>query len=359
MSKLESPVRARSSNSSKRADSPTKKRTSSPSKKRTSSPSKKRLDSPVKVRLAPEAKKSESSKSEKSKRGRSKSRSRKEKKEFNPDDLVVGLVIEPYESWDFGKPKDFKRPSNNKKNNKAATTIQRCMRGWWARILFKIKMMEFKIEHKDLLTKRALAKVKDKQKSKKEKVRRKMEEKQQKSLAKLSKDEEMRQEAQKLIQQLRNENKKLREKNQKVFDACKNLKEQNERLENTTTVAEGNIDTLNKHAKQIEETHKKLKIVEPRYKESVEQLAEAVELRRQFCLTERQMKLMYVKCVGGIVDLAEDKLKDRDLVDEIVGYVLETENVDNEEPVPQQITVEEPESDEDSLDGYSVHSYGS
>jgi len=360
MKKLEVPVKVHT-NSSKRKESPTKKRPPSPSKKRTNSPSKKRSDSPAKGRLPPSATDTQTSESkcEKSKRSRSKSRSRKVKKDFSPDTLVVGLVIESYESWDFGKPKTFQRPLENKKNKRAAIKIQRCMRGWWARLLLKIKMMEFRIEHKDLLTKRALAKVKDKHNSKKEKVRRKMQEKHQKSLTKLNKDEEMRQEAQKLIQQLRNENKKLREKNQKVYDACKNLKDQNGRLENTTTVAEGNIDTLNKHAKHIEETHEKLRIVEPRYRASVDQLSEAVELRRQFCMTERQMKLMYVKCVGAIVDLAEEKLKDRDLVDEIVGYVLETENVDNEEPVPQKITVQEPESDEDSVDGYSVHSYGS
>ena len=177
------------------------------------------------------------------------------------------------------------------------------------------------------------------------------------------KEQEATKEAQKLIQQLRAENKKLREKNQKIHEACQNLKHQNDRLENTTTVAEGNIDTLTKHAKQIKATHSKLKVVEPRYRASVEQLAEAVELRRQFCMTERQMKLMYVKCVGKIVDLAEDQLKDPDLLDDIVGYVLETEDVDHEEPLPQKVNVGGPgdndNGDESDYDEYSVASYGS
>ena len=224
-------------------------------------------------------------------------------------------------------------------------------------------MLQFKIENKDLLTKRALAKVKDKHKAKKEKVKRKMLEKHQRSLEKLTKEEQAAQEAQKIIQQLRAENKKLREKNQKIADAARNLMQQNARLENTTSVAEGNIDTLAKHAKHIKDTHEKLKIVEPRYKASVEQLAEGVELRRQFCMTERQMKLMYVKCVGAIVDLAEEELKDKDLLDEIVGYVLETEDVDHEEPLPEKVDLSDPQDeaddDDDSVDAYSVHSYGS
>ena len=342
--------------------------------------SNKRVDSPTKVRSSSESKKSSSSSSKESKRrsfspdkksrSRSKSRSRKEKKErkesgdeqLSLEQYAASLPMEAYDSWDFGKPKTFKRPKHTSKNNKAATTINRWMRGWWARLQYKIMLLQFKFEHKDLLTQRALAKIKDKHASKKEKVRKKLMEKHEKSLAKITKEERAAQEAQKLIQQLRDENKKLREKNQKVYDACVNLKHQNDRLENTTSVAEGNIDVLNKHAKQIKETHDKLVIVEPRYKASVSQLLDAVEMRRQYCATERQMKLMYVKCVGAIVDLAEDQLKDKGLLDEIVGYVLDTENADHEEPLPEKVNVSDPDDDNDDdsdIDAYSVHSYGS
>ena len=179
---------------------------------------KSRLDSPTKSRLSSsssDSKKAEK-KSSKSSRSRSKSRSRKDKKqhrnktndehhEQSLQEYAEQLTVEEYDSWDFGKPKTFKRPKPNSKNNKAATTINRMMRGWWARLHYKLILLQFKFENKDLLTQRALAKVKDKHVTKKEKVRRKLEDKHEKSLAKITKEQGAAQEAQKLIQQLRDD----------------------------------------------------------------------------------------------------------------------------------------------------------
>lgn len=295
---------------------------------------------------------------EKSKRSRSPTKKTVRKAATTTD-------VESYESWDFGKVKTFKRPKDNAKNNKAATTIERFVRGWWARQHYRIRVLEFKLKNKDLLTKRALAKVNEKKKVKQDKFRKKMEDKHNASVAEVTEEDKNAQEAHKLIKYLRDENKKLREKNGKIIDACRNLNSQNERLQSTTSVAEGNIDVLNVHAKQIKDTHEKLKVVEPRYRESVEQLSEAVELRRQFCLTERKIKLMYVKCVGAIVDIAEEVCKDAELVDEIVEYVLETEDADDAEPVTVKLdlnemeTGEEEAEDSDNYDEFSVATYDS
>ena len=306
----------------------------------------------------------------KKKGSRSKSRSRKDRKEkkrlndsiSSLEERIQGLVIEKYDSWDFGKVKRFAPPADNPENHQAAVHIQRHMRGWWARLRFQIEMLQFKLDNKDLLTWRALAKVKDKTKTKMEKIKQKLLEKHEKSLAKETKEEQTAKEARKIIQALRDENKKVREKNEKIMDACRNLKSQNERLQSTTNQATDNIDILTRHAKHIKDTYEKLIIVEPRYKQSVEDLAEAVESRRQFCLSERRMKLAYVKCVGAVVDLAEEKLKDPDLLDEIVGYVLDTEDMDNEEPLPERVHVgdlQDKEEDDDSVDAHSVATYDS
>jgi hypothetical protein len=278
------------------------------------------------------------------------------------------LIVESYPSWEFGKVKSFVRPDpKSSRNQKAAVHIQRYIRGWWARLQYKIAVLQFKLQNKDLLTWRALAKIKDKTQTRKEKMVRKLHDKHVQRLQKKTKEQRTTEQAQTIIQALRAENKKLREKNARIIDACRNVKDQNDRLSTTTTAATDHISILTQHAEHIQQTNTKLLVVEPQYRKSVEVVAEAVEIRRQYCLCERQMKLSYVKCIGTMVDWIEDKLKDKeeDLLDEIIGYVLDTEDVDHEEPLPERIEVTDPEQDKDrsneedkdSIDAHSIATY--
>jgi len=267
-----------------------------------------------------------------------------------------------YKNWEFGKPKSFVPPKSNKRNNQAATQIQKVARGGWQRLRFKIMMLEHKLGTKHERTAHAIGKVDKRTEQRKEAMRHRMEEQAKKESEKITTEQKAAQEGQKIIAYLRKENKKLREKNEKIYSAIYALKEQNARLEEANESTGESFSTLNDHAKQIDETHEKLQVIVPRYKESVEKLRDAVEVRRQFCLAEHKIKLMYVKCVGTLVEMVEDGCKDIKLVDEVVKYCIDMEAEDNAQTLPAKLDQEETEygdededvSECDSIDEYTV-----
>ena len=267
-----------------------------------------------------------------------------------------------HKKWEFGKPKSFVPPKYTKRNNHAATQIQRIARGGWQRLHFRIMLLEHKLDTRHERTADALEKVEQRTEQRKEALRSKMEERAKKQLEKVTAEQKAAQEGQRIIAYLRKENKKLREKNEKIFSAIYALKEQNARLEEANESTDESFSTLNDHAKQIEDTHEKLKVIVPQYKSSVEKLRDAVEVRRQFCLAEHKIKLMYVKCVGTLVEMVEDGCKDTKLVDEVVTYCIDMEAEDNAQTLPAKLEQEETEygdddedvSECDSLDEYTV-----
>ena len=246
-----------------------------------------------------------------------------------------------YQSWDFGKPKTFKKPAVTLKNKIAATTLQRFFRGWWTRINFKLALMEYKLSHKHELTLKAMEQMEKGVEKKKQYERNKLEAafraKAQEEESKNGGTEQVVSEGKDIIAYLRKENKKLRDKNTRIHKAAKGLKAQNDRLEGVNTQTDGNMDILETHAKQIEETHTKLNHVVPKYKISVAQLSNAAEQHRQYCVVEHSIKLMYVKLIGTIVDMLEERSKQPELTDEIVGLVLAMEGKDNDKPLPEKL----------------------
>jgi len=140
------------------------------------------------------------------------------------------------------------------------------------------------------------------------------------------------------VEQLRRENKRLRDKNSKIAMAIRNLRAQNERLGGCNEqMIDGSLTMLEQHAKQIQATHDKLSVVEPKYQRSVEQLEAAVELHGNGCQVEHQLKLRFVQALGQVVDWLEERgcaSRQPELVEEIVGTVLAMEGHDNPLPLP-------------------------
>ncbi|KAL7572686.1 hypothetical protein ACA910_008961 [Epithemia clementina (nom. ined.)] len=244
-----------------------------------------------------------------------------------------------YQSWNFGKEKKFTKPAATAKNKKAAVTIQRFFRGWWARLKFKLALLQYKLSHKHELTVEAMEQMEKGLEKKKQYERKKLEAAFQ-AKAKEEKGPESEavvSESKDIIAYLRKENKKLRDKNDRILKAAFNLKAQNDRLGCVNTQTDGNMGILETHAKQIQETHTKLNHVVPKYKISVAQLSNAAEQHRQYCVVEHSIKLMYVKLIGTIVDMLEERSKQAELTDEIVGYVLAMEGKDNDKPLPEKL----------------------
>ena len=244
-------------------------------------------------------------------------------------------------SWSFGKQKDFKKPLANARNKKATVTLQRYVRGWWARLHFKVALLEYKLSHNRELTDKAMDQMKKGVEQKKQYERNKMEAHFASKVAAKAKadaaEKQVVEEGKDIISHLRNENKKLRDKNDRILRAAMGLKEQNSRLAGVNTQTDGNMGILESHAKQIEETHTKLNHVVPKYKSSVAQLSQAAEQHRQFCVGEHSIKLMYVKLIGKLVDILEERNMQPELTDEIVGYVLAMEGKDNDMPLPEKL----------------------
>jgi hypothetical protein len=155
-----------------------------------------------------------------------------------------------------------------------------------------------------------------------------------KASAKVTDAEKCAYESQRIIQFLRKQNKKLREKNQKIYEASVNLKEENDRLEGVNWHTGDTVSQLSAYAKHIKETHDKLVNVIPKYQDSIFELQEGVDLRNQYCALEHKTKLLYLKCAGCVINKVEDCCGDADVVDEIVGYALQMDANDNPHELP-------------------------
>ena len=241
------------------------------------------------------------------------------------------------ERWEFGRHKVFTIHKATPKKTKSAILIQKMMRGWWQRVKFQLVWLQHRLDTRDSRKKASLERVAQKTEKRKAALKEKMEAKAKKELEKVTIEQKTAEEGQQIISYLRRENKKLRSKNEKIHQASGVLKHNNDRLESVNKTTEDGFSTLNAHAKTIKETHDKLQVVVPKYKLGIEKLEEAVEERRQYCLAEHTIKLLYVKLLGKVVEMVEDSVNDTKLVDEIVGYCLEVEGEDNRLELPKKL----------------------
>lgn len=255
-----------------------------------------------------------------------------------------------YRVWPSGAFKSFIRPKHNAKTTTAATAIQSAARGLIARTNFRITLLEHKLASAEKRTLQAVEAIQEETQKKKLKIRRKTTKMEAKTIKKQMACNQTAVEGAKLIHYLREENKKLRAKNDKIARAILELKQQNDRLEHAQQATGENKTLLSEHYEKIKETNAALLAVEPKYAAKVQELKEASELRRQYCLTEHKMKINYVKLVGTITEMVEDHCQDKDLIKEIVGYALE---IESEQPVESSEHPLEDDEEEDEDDEYN------
>jgi hypothetical protein len=226
---------------------------------------------------------------------------------------------------------------NNKKNNKAAIQIQRIARGGWQRIMFRIALLQHKLDTSDERTNVQLQRIKEHTQKRKDKYRKKLEleaaaedkkSAQQSTLAKESKD---------IVAYLRKENQKFRVKNEALHHKIQALKGDSGRLDNVNVTTDEHVASLGDQAKQIEETNAKFKTIVPLYADSVAKTREAVEMRQQFCESEHTIRLLYVRAIGTAMTMMEEGCNDTDLVDELFEYSLELEGEENPLPLPPKL----------------------
>jgi hypothetical protein len=237
----------------------------------------------------------------------------------------------------FASVAEYAPPASDKEAEYAAIDIQKIARGRLQRLKFRIAVLQHKLDTNDETTAASLQRIKDRTQQRKDKFRRQIE-KQEKAVLKRSVQElTLAKETHKISEFLRKENHKLRLKNEKIYKAIAALKQDNARLENANTSTDEHFSTLSDHAKHIDETNAKLQTAVPMYKASVENMGEAVDMRRQFCLSERKIKLTYIKAIGKAVEMMEDRCKDTDLVDDIFEYCISDEGEEKTAPPPPKL----------------------
>lgn len=228
-----------------------------------------------------------------------------------------------YRTWPGGPIKSFVPSPNTPKTNKAATKIQKLVRGKCARTLFRIKFLEHRLAQVDAQREAELQAVLENKESQLISLRRKATQKQASMLKKQLVTAETANEGAKLIHYLRLENKKLRKKNDKIAASILALKQHNERLEKATHETDDNQSLLGTHYEKIKETNAVLLTVVPQYEAKLKEMQEALEIRQQYCMSEHKMKVMYVKLVGTLTEMVENHSSDMALIDEITAYCLE------------------------------------
>lgn len=228
-------------------------------------------------------------------------------------------------------------PESNKKNNKAAVQIQRIARGGWQRLMFKIAVLQHKLDTSDERTNAQLQRIKEHTQKRKDKYRKKLQLEAEAELKKTAQQSTLAKESKDIIAYLRRENQKFRVKNEKLHKKIKALSVDSGRLDNVNATTDEHCSSLNDQAKQIEATNAKFQTVVPMYADSVAKTREAVEMRQQFCESEHTIRLLYVKAIGTAMTMMEEGCKDTALVDEIVEYCLDLEGEENILPLPPKV----------------------
>jgi len=250
----------------------------------------------------------------------------KTRKTEKPKKPVVPIedVIERkyFRSYETIRNKVYLKPLNNDHTNYRATEIQRVMRGWWQRLHFRIALLEHKRDHG---AEEDIRHIQDKLQRKKEKYLAKMKAKAQANSDKVTLEALAAQESKEIIAYLRKENKSMRAANEKLAIKIREIRKENEKLEATSRVIADSFQELQNHAAYLQDTHDKIQDVIPQYRESIEQLETALELRQTYCVAEKKVRVNYVNCVGNVVEVVSDNCKDQDLIDEVVGYCMNME----------------------------------
>jgi hypothetical protein len=238
---------------------------------------------------------------------------------------IIAAVKEPrpvisYQVVPGGPWRKFKAAkTTSRKNQRAATTIQRLVRGHCARTKTYVMRLERKLAFLRRQTQKELRAIAQSKDQAMLTMRQHMIKQEARTLKDQMACAETAAQGVQLIQHLRRENKKLRDKNDKIARAIAELRYQNERLEKAATLTVSNESVLSNHYHgQIVATQQALQVVVPQFQKKLRDMTEALDVRRQYWSTERKMKILYVQTVGAVVELVEDQCDDRDLVHSVM-----------------------------------------
>jgi hypothetical protein len=247
----------------------------------------------------------------------------------------------------FASSEEYLPLRSSKEIEYAAIEIQRIARGGWQRLMFRIALLQHKLDTHGERTAACIQRIKNRTQQRKDKFTRQIKKQEQAVLKRSAQESILAEESRRICEFLRKENSKLRIKNERIYGAIEALKHDNARLENANVATDEHFSTLGDQAKHIEEMNVKLITVVPEYETSVEEMSEAVEMRRQFCLSENNIKLTYVTAIIKVAEMIEDRCKDSDLVDEVFEYCLSNEGEQKTAPPPPKLV----EFFEDKRDG--------
>jgi hypothetical protein len=274
-----------------------------------------------------------------------------EKKKYSlKEDMIVSARKESsrpiisYQAVPGGPWRTFKAAkTTSRKNQAAATTIQRLVRGHCVRTKTYIQRLERKLVNIRRHTRAELQAIEESKKQMMLQMRQQMIQQETRTFKAHMACAETASHGVRVIQHLRYENKNLRNKNDKIARAIAELRHQNERLEKTATMTVSNESLLTNHYNDhIQSTHQALQIVVPQYEKKLKAMTEALDIRHQYWTTERKMKILYGRLVGALVEMVEDQCVDQDLVDSVVAMCVELQ-----EALPAGAAVEEEFRQED------------
>lgn len=256
------------------------------------------------------------------------------------------------------KPKMwFKRPKHNRRNTAAAIVLQRAARGMCARTKFYLLRLESTLARIQREQANELRAIEQKKKDKMLQMRRKATKKEAKRIQQHMESAETANQGANIIHYLRNQNKKLRTRNTKIAESIVELTRHNKRLEQATTTTGASESLLTDHYDKIKKTNTALQLVVPQYEKRLGELQEAMDTRRQFCLTEHKMKVLYVNVIGSLADAVQGRSKDKDLVDEVVTNCLATQGKYPVGSLGEDSSSSSEGGDADCSDGFNESSF--
>jgi hypothetical protein len=232
----------------------------------------------------------------------------------------------------------------------AAVQIQRIVRGWYQRLLYRIMCLQNQLDASDERKRIALQRIEDRLNMHKYTFREKLE---RKAIASVSTTSKGTKEAQEMILYLRKANKKLRERNQKLYNNIQNYKHNNMRLEEANAATAEYFEQLKEHTAQLEVINSKLHESERHYKATIESVEEGIALRQQYYLAEHRVKTCYAKTIATIVDLA-DKPGNDDFGDALFQICLV--GLEGYEAAPQHSSAPQPPQKDDDTTAVTADS---
>merc|ERR1712050_772420 len=126
------------------------------------------------------------------------------------------------------------------------------------------------------------------------------------------------------ILELRTKNELLKEENEKLSKAIQILRTHNENLVDATARTDECAGELGSHVVEIQKSNENLRTLIPKFQSTIGVMEESMEVGQRYRRAERTAKVMYLKVIGQIVEIMEDRCSQDDLVYEVVEDHLES-----------------------------------